>query len=167
MPAAMDLPLDVRKVDGRWLRQCPNCDATVSHLRRNYCVHASLNKQPCKKCSNINNHPSGMVGSVRVAWYNAFQKSALSRGLVWELSIEFVDAMYELQERKCALSGLDIAWSSTHWDHTASIDRIDNGRGYVPDNIQLVHKEVNMMRGSLEPERFVELCALVANKVKW
>jgi len=108
-----------------------------------------------------------MCGSVRVAWYNSFQKSAISRGLEWELTVEFVDAMYELQERKCALSGLEIGWSEKHWDHSASIDRIDNSRGYFPDNVQLVHKEVNMMRGSLEPERFVELCQLIANKVKW
>lgn len=108
-----------------------------------------------------------MVGSVRVAWYNSFQKSAEMRGLEWELSIEFVDAMYELQHGNCALSGLPIAWSKQHWDHTASIDRIDNSRGYLPDNVQLVHKELNMMRGSLEPERFVELCKLVADKVKW
>ena len=104
-----------------------------------------------------------MVGKVRVAWYNSFQKSALFRGLEWELTIEFVDALYELQEGRCALSGLPIHWSAVNWDHSASIDRIDNDRGYLPDNVQLVHKEINMMRGSLSPERFVELCALVSD----
>lgn len=167
MPAALELPPDVRKVDGRWLRDCPSCGGVVSHLRRNYAVHASLNSQPCKKCSNVSNHPSGMVGSVRVAWYNSFSKSAISRGLDWEISIEFIDALYEMQGGECALTGMPIGWSEQYWDHTASIDRIDNERGYWPDNVQLVHKQVNMMRGSLEIERFVELCKLVADKVKW
>lgn len=102
-----------------------------------------------------------MVGKVRVAWYNSFRKSALSRGLEWELTIEFVDALYELQEGRCAFSGLPIQWSEVNWDHSASIDRIDNERGYLPDNVQLVHKEINMMRGSLDSERFIELCARV------
>jgi hypothetical protein len=103
-----------------------------------------------------------MVGSVRVSWYKAFQKSAAARSLDWEITIEFVDALYEMQGGRCAFSGLPIAWSEVNWDHTASIDRIDNARGYLPDNVQLVHKEVNMMRGSLTPERFVELCSLIS-----
>ena len=167
MPASLELPEDVRKVDGRWLRDCPNCGEVVSHLRRNYCVHASINKQPCKKCSNQSNHPSGMVGAVRVSWYNSFRNSAASRGLDWELTIEFVDALYEIQLGRCAYSDLPIGWSDKGWDHTASIDRIDNSRGYLPDNVQLVHKEINMMRGSLCTERFVDLCVQIANKTKW
>lgn len=163
MPEPLPLPPDVRRVDERWLRDCPKCGEVVSHLRRNYAVHSSLSSQPCKRCSNIDNHRAGMVGKVRVAWYNSFQKSALLRGLEWELTIEFVDALYELQEGRCAFSGLPIQWSEVNWNHSASIDRIDNERGYLPDNVQLVHKEINMMRGSLSPERFVELCALVSD----
>ena len=108
-----------------------------------------------------------MVGRVRVAWYNSFSKSAISRGLDWEITIDFIDALHEMQGGECALTGMPIGWSEQYWDHTASIDRIDNERGYWPDNVQLVHKQVNMMRGSLEIEQFVELCKLVANKVKW
>lgn len=108
-----------------------------------------------------------MVGAVRVAWYNAFRTSALSRGLEWELTIEFVDALYEIQSGRCAFSGESIGWSIRGWDHTASIDRIDNSKGYLPDNVQLVHKEINMMRGSLSAERFVDLCVQIADKVKW
>jgi hypothetical protein len=108
-----------------------------------------------------------MVGSVRVAWFNAFMKSGLSRGYVWELTPEFIDVMYNEQGGLCAISSLPISWSVSGWDHTASIDRINNEVGYVESNVQLVHKEVNMMRGSLGIERFQELCCLVADKVKW
>lgn len=108
-----------------------------------------------------------MVGSVRLAWYNSFYKSALTRGYIWELTPEFIDAMYDEQDGQCAYSGLPIGWSSAKWNHTASIDRIDNDKGYTEDNVQLVHKDVNMMRGSLDDQRFKELCALIADKVKW
>lgn len=167
MPTPLEIPAEVRKEEGRWLRNCPTCNKVISHLRRNYCVHSHLLKQPCKKCSNATNHPSGMVGPVRVAWYNAFYKSAISRGLEWSISAEDVAYQYELQNGKCAFSGLEIGWSEKNWVHTASIDRIDNSKGYTPDNIHLVHKRINMMRGSLSAQEFVGFCQAVAQNKKW
>lgn len=166
MPYALDIPNGVRKVEGRWLRNCPKCDTTISHLRRNYCIHAHLLEQPCKRCSNITNHPSGMINSVRVSWYNAFYKSAISRGYSWEITIEEVAALYELQKGKCAMTGWDIGWVQSGWNHSASIDRIDNLKGYTLDNIQLVHKSVNMARGTLSVVEFIDMCNAVANNYK-
>ena len=102
-----------------------------------------------------------------MAWYNSFRTSAISRGLDWELTIEFIDALHEVQSGQCVFSGLPIGWSERGWDHSASIDRIDNSKGYLPDNVHLVHKEINMMRGSLSIDRFIDLCTHIANKVKW
>lgn len=167
MPASLPLPKGVCKVEGRWQRECPSCGNNVTHARRNYCVHAALLEQPCIRCSNISNHPCGMVGAVRVAWYNSFHKSALTRGYVWELTPEYIDTMYHEQKGQCIYSGLPITWSVTGWDHTASIDRIDNAKGYTEDNVQLVHKDVNMMRGSLDDGTFRMLCIAIANKEKW
>ena len=167
MPKVLSLPFDVRKEEGKWLRNCPSCSSTVFHLRRNYCVHASLNKQPCKACSNKNNNPSGMVGFVRLSWFNSFKASARMRGYIWEIEPDFIDTLYSLQDKKCCYSGIPIGWSESGWEHTSSIDRIDNEKGYTKNNVQLVHKEVNMMRGSLSDKRFKELCFLTANKEKW
>lgn len=168
MPFPLDLPESVFKnSEGRWVRYCPSCNSEITHLRRNYCIGAHNIKQPCKRCSNISNHPSGMVGSVRLSWYESFFKSAISRGYSWELTPEVINEMYDEQDGLCALSGLSIGWSKIGWDHTASIDRIDNNIGYTLDNIQLVHKKINMMRGSLTVDEFKELCAAVTNKEKW
>jgi hypothetical protein len=170
MPFPLDLPDNVfKEKDGRWIRYCPKCDKEISHLRRNYCIGANNIKQPCKKCSNISNHPSGMIGSVRLAWFESFRKSAITRGYSWEITPEDVDALYNLQNQRCAFSGIIIGWSVVGWEHSASIDRIDNDKGYTLDNIQLVHKKVNMMRGTLEVEEFLDLCESIANhsKTKW
>lgn len=168
MAFPIELPENVFKnTEGRWVRFCPKCKTEVTHLRRNYCIGAHNIEQPCKKCSNTSNNPSGMIGAVRLSWYEAFFKSAISRGYSWELTAEDINALYEEQEGLCALSGLSIGWSKVGWDHTASIDRIDNELGYSIDNIQLVHKKINMMRGSLTVDEFRELCAFVANKEKW
>ena len=168
MPQALEVPKGVSKgKDKRWYRYCPVCISEVSHLQRNYCIGAHNQTQPCKKCSNIRNHPSGMVGSVRVSWCTAFEKSALTRGYNWELTPEFIDVMYQEQDGLCAYSGLPIGWEVSGWNHTASIDRINNDLGYDEDNVQLVHKEINMMRGSLTDDRFKELCSLIAKNTKW
>lgn len=167
MPRPLPLPSGVEKVGRRWTRRCPTCNTRISHLRRNYCIHAHAQRQPCKLCSNRTNHPAGLVGPVRQAWFNSFRKSALTRGYAWELTIEDIVALYTKQNGRCALTNWPIAWSATQWNHTASIDRIDNTRGYTQDNIQLVHKTANMARGTLTLDHFTYLCHAVANKVKW
>jgi len=168
MPHALEVPLGVYKgKDKRWHRPCPKCGCDINHLRRNYCIGAHNILQNCIRCSNIANHPSGMVGSVRVSWYNSFMKSAATRGYSWGLTPEFVDTMHQEQDGLCYYSGLPIGWDVSGWNHTASIDRINNDLGYLESNVQLVHKEVNMLRGALSDDRFKELCHLISNKTKW
>ena len=72
--------------------------------------------------------------------------------------------MYEKQGHKCALSGMSIEpdISKTLNQQMMSIDRIDSYKGYEPDNIQLVDKRINMMKGSLTDKEFIDLCVNVA-----
>lgn len=86
--------------------------------------------------------------------------SAIRRGLEFSLAIEDMADLLEKQEFKCALSGLEIGFTHKNW--TASIDRIDSSGGYVLENVQWVHKEVNHMKMELPQTRFVELCKCVA-----
>ena len=44
----------------------------------------------------------------------------------------------------------------------ASIDRVDNTKGYVPGNIVWVDKDVNMMKGRLGVAWFIELSHRIA-----
>lgn len=75
--------------------------------------------------------------------------------------------MYTIQEGKCALSGLPIGWAEVGSLHTASIDRIDSKVGYLKENVQLLHKDVNMMKQSFSQDYFIEMCSSIADKVKW
>jgi len=86
-----------------------------------------------------------------------------------QLSITIGDAwmQYKKQNGKCALTDLPLkidARSDSECDRTASLDRIDNEKGYEKNNIQWVHKDINWMKGKFKVERFIELCKLVAKK---
>jgi len=56
------------------------------------------------------------------------------------------------------LSGLDISFTGK----TASLDRIDNEKGYVEGNVQWVHKDINNMKHTYPNDYFVNLCQQVA-----
>ena len=48
--------------------------------------------------------------------------------------------------------------SSRVSDGTASLDRIDSSKGYTIDNVQWVHKKVNMMKKDMSDSEFIAWC---------
>ena len=100
---------------------------------------------------------------MRVSWLGRYEKSAAVRSLDWDIDIDYIADLLEQQQNKCFLSGIPITAVGDFNHITASIDRIDNSKGYSRGNVQLVHKKVNMMRGQLSVEDFVAFCSAVAN----
>jgi len=85
------------------------------------------------------------------------------RSKPWNITIEDAGNVLINQNNKCALSGIPLISSGDFKDITASLDRIDNSIGYEKDNIQWVHKDINMMRGTLPIKRFIEICKSIAS----
>lgn len=158
-----------RRADGRWCKPCPSCGEEQDYLRRSYAMASLALKKRCKRCSNrdSDNCHRGFIGPVRASWVVKCRIGAETRGIAWEVDAFDIAAVYEKQGGKCALSGWQIGWSSVGQSHTASLDRIDSSAGYVSQNIQLVHKDINMMKQSFSQDRFVEACRAVADRVKW
>lgn len=84
--------------------------------------------------------------------------------------IEYIEKIYIEQNKKCALTGLLVKFNTTMSVGNgkillgdASIDRINCNTGYEKGNIQIIHKDINIMKGELEKERFFELCELITN----
>jgi hypothetical protein len=175
MGIARELPLGVLSTGKRLTKSgkleysfsvpCIKCGATRIVNRRQHAI--SMSKKPCKMCSNRNNHPQNSIGGIRVSHFNKYKTGAEQRSKSWSITVDQASVVLNKQNFKCALSGIDIVAEGNFEDITASLDRIDNARGYEPDNIQWVHKDVNMMRGVLSVERFVELCKAVADREKW
>lgn len=90
-------------------------------------------------------------------WYSLIS-GAKSRKLDVFINKEDVWCKFEKQMFLCALSKLPISFK----DNTASVDRIDSGKHYTPDNIQIIHKDINRMKNNFNQEYFIEMCKLIA-----
>lgn len=91
-------------------------------------------------------------------WFN-LRRHALARQL--EITITIKDAwdLFLAQDRRCALSGVELVFGVGQ--QTASLDRVDPSRGYVPGNLQWVHKAVNFMKRDLTQDQFMQWCEKV------
>lgn len=95
------------------------------------------------------------------AYFSNIKAGAKRRNLEFTLKIEDIWKLFLKQNRKCALSGMEIGFDKTRGKTTASIDRIDSNKGYTIDNVQWVHKEINRMKSNHTDEEFLELCQKV------
>lgn len=100
-------------------------------------------------------------------WKNILS-NASKRKIKLNVTKEECFNLLQKQNFKCKLSGLDIYLSKCAAEHlenktTASLDRIDNLKGYLIDNIQWVHKDINLMKRTLTEEHFIKLCNDVVN----
>lgn len=98
-------------------------------------------------------------------YWSTVRGGARRRGLKFDITIEQIWTLYVIQHKKCALSGLDIHFSKIPNQGTASIDRIDNTKGYTMDNVQLLHKRVNMMKNNMNQLEFVDLCKQIGRVI--
>ena len=84
----------------------------------------------------------------------------------FDLTIEQIWDLFLAQNRKCALSGVDLVLDGTvggRANRTASLDRINSDKGYTIDNVQWVHKVVNIMKMELSMSEFKEWVLKINN----
>jgi hypothetical protein len=97
-------------------------------------------------------------GTVSLTYFASVKRGASGgkgrKAIEFDVTIE--DMAYQLdevQKGKCNLSGLPISI----YDKTASLDRIDSSKGYTKENIQWLHKDVNMMKRHYSEQYFMHL----------
>lgn len=84
----------------------------------------------------------------------------------FNVTAKYLWELFQNQNRKCNLSGLDITLDEDSYTSklsTASIDRIDSSKGYIKGNVQWVHKRINTMKMDLSDDKFIGFCTAVAN----
>lgn len=153
-----------------WLCECKcgnKLEISSSKLRSKLtisCGCESKNKQGIKNFRY--NGYKEITGSMWSHW----KRGAKDRNLSFNLTKEDIWELYLKQDKKCALSGLNIFFltkKSPDWktnNAKVSIDRINSSKGYYLENVQLVHKQINYMKQSMSDEEFIRYCKCVATR---
>ena len=153
---------------------CPSCGKQREYATQKSLERAAFKKAICPSCRTVANNKKRKGTKTKEknpAWkgYKDIPGKVLSklklgaerRGLSFEITIEDIQYVYEQQNKCCAFSGLPLVWG-----HTASVDRIDSQEGYIKSNIQIVHKQLNMLKRDTPNDLFIELCWLVTKHTK-
>lgn len=91
------------------------------------------------------------------------EDGASRRNLKFEVTKSYLWTLFVKQNEKCALTGLPIKLGAARQKNTtASLDRIDNSKGYVESNVQWVHKDINKLKTDFDQSRFIDLCKAIA-----
>ena len=134
-------------------------------------LNYNIAKQQGKKIGFIKLTHEG-VGNFTKTALSHFKRGAKKRNINWseELTIDYLYNILLRQNKKCALSGLDIDLTELRKSSnvafefmTASLDRIDSSKGYEPNNVQWVHKHINKMKNNFKEDYFINMCKLIVN----
>lgn len=137
-------------------------------------IHALSNlygkrSQGCKKCCH---EDQVIFHNINPSYFKSLKEGALSRNLKFKITIKEIWELFLKQNKKCALSGVDIQMNphsasyKNKLEQTASLDRIDSKVGYIISNLQWLHKDVNRIKWNLNQDQFLELCRAIVEKHK-
>ena len=157
----------------RWNCKCSCGRTKVIHT-------SSLTRGLTKTCGYCERVNFKGYKTISGAYFRTIKEGANARELEFNITIEDIYNIWTTQNGKCALSGVNIFFA-TNQDkalQTASVDRIDNQKGYTIDNIQIIHKRLNRIKSVLDNEELIfwahnivsthkESVELDVSKLKW
>lgn len=148
------------------------CECGIEKLVR---VTKLLNKKSlgcitCRRKGKTSSNWKG-VGEIPRSAFTKVKLSAKNRKKEFKLTHDYLHKLFEEQKHKCALSGIELFFleeskNLSQSNGNASLDRIDNTKGYIEGNVQWVHKDINFMKQTYTNEYFKELCRLVTTNDK-
>lgn len=86
-----------------------------------------------------------------------------------DITTEYLKSLWDLQEGKCPFTGWSLilphdidGWEEYH-PANASVDRIDNSKGYMQGNVRFISVMANLARQSFSDIQLIDFCKAVAN----
>lgn len=144
-----------------WLCRCIHCKQELK-VRQSNVLH---NQNGCKNCNaRISGLKERKYAFPSMFW-NRIKFRAKNKDRVLEVDDKFLFDLFVKQNGKCKLSGVDITIPQLNKDMkkcTASLDRIDSSKGYIRDNVQWIHKEINAMKMAVSDEKLIEWCHIIS-----
>lgn len=148
----------------RWLCQC-DC-GTQREIGQSVLGRTSHSCGCLRRDTSRRIHWTGH-GEISGDLFGGIRRSATLRGLAFTVTKEYLWQLFLRQKRRCVLTGTLLSLSPSiaiAGPGTASLDRKNSKRGYVPGNVQWIHRIANVAKQTLTQAEFVELCCLVADR---
>jgi hypothetical protein len=144
-------------------KYCQSCGGVQNYTTKGELSRAIKNNTICRSCRNKQgNGNKGNYRDIPISWFDEKRRKAISRNKEFDITIEYLWSIYLKQNKVCALSGVPLDFNRESNIGMVSIDRINNDKGYVKRNIQLVDKRVNFMKYIYTQKEFIEMCKRVA-----
>jgi len=144
----------------------------------------AMKRQQSKRCSSCAGKQIVLPEKFKKSWegekcgelnktlFSHIKSKALERDLEFNLSQQFLWDLLVQQNFKCKLSGIQIYISTKIKNGnpdfnfiTASLDRIDSKKGYIKQNVQWVHKDINKMKMDFPNEYFIQMCVEISKNM--
>ena len=160
------------------MRICPKCGCEIIYLNYKSYHSAKTRNSVCKSCrtrianasekrnSKMQNNPAWKgYREIPYSWFSKYFERS-NKKKVGNITINDVYDLWIKQNKRCALSGVELDFVKTEKGISASIDRIDSKGNYTIENIQLVHKDINLMKNAFDQVYFIDLCKKVVDETE-
>lgn len=112
-----------------------------------------------KHKSSCGKHTKKGYQEISGTFFQKIKRNAIDRNLDFLLTLPELWELFLKQNRKCALSGVELNIGNASYnsrDITASLDRIDCSKGYIKGNVQWLHKDINRCKWIFTEKEFLE-----------
>lgn len=100
------------------------------------------------------------VGNLPKSCFSTIKNGAKIRNIDFNISMQDMWSLFIQQCGYCSITGLPLIFGRKA-ACTASLDRIDSKKGYILNNIQWVHKDINRMKWDLSYNKLLKWCTKV------
>ena len=83
----------------------------------------------------------------------------------FDIDLDYVKRLWQRQQGLCKLSGLPMSIAIGSAELRVSLDRINNDKGYVKGNVQLLRSMVNNAKNRYSQTEFLKMCRAVAKNM--
>lgn len=164
---------------------CKNCgiefEKPLTEIRRNkklnrpnFCTRTCVGKHNIKNFGD-KKFDLSILGYKRFAdEHSKFRyhfRNIKKRNQTIDVNIEDLKSQWEIQNGICEFTGVNLILSSyskisKNPIYAASLDRIDNSKGYIKGNIRWVSRAINWMKNSMSDDMLNELISLIIENKK-
>ena len=145
------------------LWKCKCICSNIVYVKASY-LHRGITKSCGCKTYGQNSHLYKGYKELSHSYWTTLTSSAKKRNLEFSISMEYAWNLFELQNKRCALTGELLVFTKECrylTQQTASLDRIDSNKGYIEGNVQWVHKMINRIKSDIPNDDFILWCKKV------